>query len=542
MKLTFTETVVNEEYAENIIQNIDYSTDIYEYTVTENSIIFQFKIDCLPDFIIKQTNGGTINNYENIKEIIDWYYYMKNLEVPDDINNNDFITDVMEINNDNTYNLTIGTTTYRGKVLVYSSSNQVSSSTVETNEGILLPVQPASITFISSEDGEYIQDPDSNTSYNSFIFYGSKLEIFVTGYGMLRMLFMDGNFYTYDINDTKTFIGKRGDIVNLDNKLTLTLGSMIGTEPIKFTSQNVEINLFNQISIDISEDDLFKMTNLSSKDFVESYEIKSLVGSNTVNISDGTSIINTARITKFGKIFSLTLDKTNECTFTTNVNILLKDIKKLDANNNFVESVITGQLTFIAQYQKTNSVTFGDPHIKAASGKTYELPSKVTTYRLLQGQDFVVNVSTRKLTYQEGLEIKSFYRKVTKRSAPKSLVTNGVVYDRVVIHYKKSILNFSFTKDTVQQIGNEIQLLNKHCARIVDKELGTVTLNFNFLSNPQEKYGIAMSCSNINKLTGLMMKEFIATSMEVKSLLDKQPKEGKLGANKVLTKINKFKK
>ena len=187
-------------------------------------------------------------------------------------------------------------------------------------------------------------------------------------------------------------------------------------------------------------------------------------------------------------------------------------------------------------------VTLGDPHITTVSGSTYELPYKVANYRLVQGKDLTINVSTRRLTVQEGKAIKEYYRKVTKRTPPKSLITNGVFYERVIIFYKSSVINFSFSKDNIQKIGNQIKLLNKHTIRINDAELGEMTLKFNYLDNPQEKYGLEFSCSRPEKLSGLLLKEYLAESMMIDGLLDKKYKNGVLGKNKVLSSFIKIRK
>ena len=69
-----------------------------------------------------------------------------------------------------------------------------------------------------------------------------------------------------------------------------------------------------------------------------------------------------------------------------------------------------------------------------------------------------------------------------------------------------------------------------------------MVLKFKFLDNPQEKYGIELNCAKNGKLSGLLINEYIASSMRVASLLDKEEKTGILGKNEAISKVDKVKK
>ena len=42
--------------------------------------------------------------------------------------------------------------------------------------------------------------------------------------------------------------------------------------------------------------------------------------------------------------------------------------------------------------------TYGDPHINTLNGETYELPNIANIYRMLQGDDLIINASVSKLS------------------------------------------------------------------------------------------------------------------------------------------------
>ena len=92
-------------------------------------------------------------------------------------------------------------------------------------------------------------------------------------------------------------------------------------------------------------------------------------------------------------------------------------------------------------------------------GPAYELPARQTCYRMLQGKNLTMNMSTRFVTKQEEDQIRAYYTSVTKTSvtktsvtktsvtktpAPKSLVTNGVFYKKVFIESEGHTLEYNY--------------------------------------------------------------------------------------------------
>ena len=351
---------------------------------------------------------------------------------------------------------------------------------------------------------------------------------FITSEFPKRIIHSGTTYLLGDSGDTRT-------ITLSDVALTFVNGSLLMTESPKIIPQTLSLNTYTSLTLRLTFESIRKLTNLASHVKIDRVEISR----SSTNITDSTgAVINSFTIVANNNVSELTLANNTNVEFDINIRVYLKNI--LDENGEI--SNFSGDITISAQYLKGMGLTLGDPHITTVSGATYELPYKVADYRLIQGKDLIVNVSTRRLTIDEGKAIKEYYKKVTKRTPPKSLITSGVFYERVIVFYKSSVINFSFSKDSIQKIGNQIKLLNKHTLRINDAELGEITLKFDYLNNPQEKYGIQLSCSRPEKLSGLLLDEYIAESMMVKGLLDKKPKSGVLGKNKVLSKFFKVKK
>jgi hypothetical protein len=326
-------------------------------------------------------------------------------------------------------------------------------------------------------------------------------------------------------------------------------GSTLMYAAFKVISQTVSMNTYETVTLTLPRKTVLGLTNLSPSAFDYISEVRVSLENNVpeLDIEQNGQTVNTASVTQEGSNYTVKLATTAPCTFNVVVSVTLNSVNTNDLTdpllfNKVQPTVFSGVVQVEAQYLRGMGITLGDPHITTIYGTTYELPYVNGIYRLLQGNNLRVNASTRKLTAQEGKEIKAYYKKVTKRTPPKSLITSGVVYDRIIVFYKKSVFNFSFSKDTIQSIGDEILVLNKHSFRIHDEELGEIVMKFKFLDNPQEKYGIELHCEKNKKLSGLLINEYIASSMRVKTLLNKEHKTGILGKNEVISKVDKVKK
>ena len=200
----------------------------------------------------------------------------------------------------------------------------------------------------------------------------------------------------------------------------------------------------------------------------------------------------------------------------------------------------------------------GDPHVFPMFGSKYELPNKKASYRMLQGDDLIVNANTRKVTEAEGEEIKAFYQKVTGEEAPANLMTSGVFYKNVYVESEGHRLYYNF--DSAKGVASSNEYFNVETkiirnnkkdgkymadACVAQAEVtfnhsvyGETKLTFKKYANPQMKYGLSARCDDPRGLSGLLAREYECASMELTNLKETEAVEGVLGKNKVLSHFN----
>ena len=538
-----TESDIKIQTGNTFVIYIGISSSMYTVTHSKdgNNDIFtvKFKVSGLPTLL--QDTGSTPTTV-NAKEIynailVRIYNYTFESSAPDSLDYFNLLV--------TNHNLTISDNSYTVYIETISEQSQQFSGLVKNI--------PANNTVINSSTFSQISNAESPTTLQTvrILRADSTSEIdpvdsyYIVGdftqsiKGVGSVQFITSEFPKRIIHSGTTYLlGDSGDIRTITLSgvaLTFVNGSLLMTESPKIIPQTLSLNTYTSLTLRLTFESIRKLTNLAANVKIDRVEISR----DSINITDSTgAVVNSFTIVANNNISELTLANNTSVEFDINITVYLKNV--LDENGEM--SNFSGDVTISAQYLKGMGLTLGDPHITTVSGATYELPYKVADYRLIQGKDLIVNVSTRRLTIDEGKAIKKYYKEVTKRTPPKSLITSGVFYERVIVFYKSSVINFSFSKDSVQKIGNQIKLLNKHTLRINDSELGEITLKFDYLNNPQEKYGIQLSCSRPEKLSGLLLDEYIAESMMIKGLLDKKPKNGVLGKNKVLSKFFKVKK
>jgi hypothetical protein len=176
----------------------------------------------------------------------------------------------------------------------------------------------------------------------------------------------------------------------------------------------------------------------------------------------------------------------------------------------------------------------GDPHIKPIKGDVYELPNKVTNYRLVQGNGIIINGSTRKLLKEEGKLIENYYENKYGEKAPENLITNGVFYNEIFIKSKEYEFKFNFDKKSgvINGDKNKIKLVSKQGGIIVNLLDKEISISLCYYSNPQIKYGINCNVRNVKGLSGLLIKECLTESMELQKITD-------IGLKKGINKKNK---
>ena len=200
-----------------------------------------------------------------------------------------------------------------------------------------------------------------------------------------------------------------------------------------------------------------------------------------------------------------------------------------------------------------------DPHIHPIFGDAFELPMTAACFRMLQGEELVVNALTRPTTAQEQADMVAF-AKTVKGSCPKTVVIDGVFFGKLfiasegrtlVLDYdtRKGTMNeeeyFSITSETQKGVctpyGNKYQTalggvqITKVC--FTHSQYGKLEVHASFSSNPWVKHGIAAKLSRaaVPDLTGLFIREYQCKSMRVNKLTSQRKKTGIVKKNRVKT-------
>ena len=182
-----------------------------------------------------------------------------------------------------------------------------------------------------------------------------------------------------------------------------------------------------------------------------------------------------------------------------------------------------------------DSSTSGDPHIYPVFGNIYELPNKKSIYRLLQGDNFIFNVSTRFITDLEKNEIKKYYRNINNKEPSRSLITDGVFYDNIFISSDNNILQFNITDDIesdgyynifiedefiTQERNNVSNIVKQIKIQFNHSIYNVITISINFYENPQTKYGFGLNIDYPELLDGLLIHEYLPSTMELNNIND----------------------
>ena len=200
----------------------------------------------------------------------------------------------------------------------------------------------------------------------------------------------------------------------------------------------------------------------------------------------------------------------------------------------------------LTESQLSNASTSGDPHIYTMNGECFELPNKVSFYRMLQGDKLRMNLSTRKITEFEQEDIREYYRRVVNENIPSNLVTDGIFYDKLYLNSENNVLILDFDNKTADiysndyfKIVNEIDKVNVfEQSKMIEQtqiifnhsNYGEIILTISYFDNPQIKYGIGLKMAKSN-CTGLLEKEYLTNTMELNNLFDLNLINGIIGKN-----------
>lgn len=205
----------------------------------------------------------------------------------------------------------------------------------------------------------------------------------------------------------------------------------------------------------------------------------------------------------------------------------------------------------------------GDPHIYPLYGSAYELPIKVSAYRMLQGKKLIMNASTRAIRPEERKEILSDFRMRIGKEPPKNLVTDGVFYNKIFVesdgnsftydfdteisdvNEKSDYFYIKYKKPDIQEFSKDIQYgtVLRKVVEFSHSIYGSININLDYFSAPQTKYGIGITVNNSTGLSGLLICEYKCKLMECYKLKNNKfiNSKHKIGINKSRMKyISKF--
>ena len=205
--------------------------------------------------------------------------------------------------------------------------------------------------------------------------------------------------------------------------------------------------------------------------------------------------------------------------------------------------------------------TSGDPHIYPVYGSMYELPHNEGCYRMAQGKMLTVNSSTRQIREDEKDEMREYFMEcgVWNANVENKIVNDGVFYKKVYINSEGHTVEFDFDKKGIKfnnqasknyfELKTEVKYgMNNGNAYEKSEKIGEcrlqfehsyyglISLNLNYFSNPQIKYGMSLCVDKkIESLSGLLIREYKTESMELYDLTDEDKKYGIEGKNNVIS-------
>ena len=230
-----------------------------------------------------------------------------------------------------------------------------------------------------------------------------------------------------------------------------------------------------------------------------------------------------------------------------------------DANGN-AGSPVAGTMQSLNVDTSVYASGVGDPHIQPVFGDLFELPTTADCFRMLQGEDLVVNALTRPTTKEERTNMLAFTRAVG-RTPLRGLKVDGVFFGKLfiasegrtlVLDYDAHSCNmsdgqyFTITPETQSGVctpyGDKYQkaLGGVYIAKIgfTHLQYGKLEIHASFSSNPWLKHGLTgkLPVSAVEQsLTGLFIREYQCKSMRVNKLTSQRKKTGIVKRNRAKT-------
>lgn len=197
----------------------------------------------------------------------------------------------------------------------------------------------------------------------------------------------------------------------------------------------------------------------------------------------------------------------------------------------------------------------GDPHIYPLYGSIFELPNKITTYRMIEGNNLILNMSTRNISKFESKDIYNYYVKTIGLYNIENLIVSGVFYSNIWLNSEGNQLYYDYDSG-ICSVSNPnyftcVSIKSKKCngfelnEDMVEETIsfthsiyGNIALKIRHFVNPQIKYGISIRIQKkTSQLKGLFIREYLCNSMELPNITDTTNTNGIIAKNNITSII-----
>lgn len=182
----------------------------------------------------------------------------------------------------------------------------------------------------------------------------------------------------------------------------------------------------------------------------------------------------------------------------------------------------------------TNASSSGDPHIDPVFGDSYELPDDPHVYRMIQGDNFIMNAETRKITNKEQEEIKTYHENLrnntnkTDNPSAQELYLHGCFYSKIYIKSENQHLMIDIENKQVHVGTQSVEYFKIHkldeihhsfgsyknnpiesatMCEFEHEKYGKIELYIFYYENPQINNGFHLNMKYEDTMHGLLIRE-----------------------------------
>lgn len=190
-----------------------------------------------------------------------------------------------------------------------------------------------------------------------------------------------------------------------------------------------------------------------------------------------------------------------------------------------------------------DATSSGDPHIDPVFGDSYELPDDPHVYRMVQGENLIMNAETRKITSEEKEYIKQYYniRNSISVDNTQELYLHGCFYSKLYVKSENKYLMIDIDNEQVHVCTQSTGYFQMHklgdvhhsfgsykdnkiksgmVCEFEHKQYGKIELYIFYYENPQINNGFHVNMKYDQSMHGLLMREHIIQNYILQQLTD----------------------